>query len=114
MFHPFIPAIGPRSAMSVQKQTYGPGSNGLPQDFGERLDQFMRVSGLGPRPLSRRLGVSPHRIREWRRGVAPSGRCFFRLLALAEDRGLGDILMRQDVHVDREVMERLGDSEVPS
>lgn len=92
MFHPSLPAIGPRSAMSVQKQTHGPVSDSLSEDFGERLDQFMQASGLGPRPLGRLLGVTPHRIREWRRGIAPSGRYLFRLLSLAEDMGMQEML----------------------
>lgn len=92
--------------MSVQKQTHGTGSNGLPRDFGERLDQFMEASGLGPRPLGRLLGVSPYRVREWRRGVVPSGRYLFRLLTLAEDMGLGDILMPLGDHMGRDVVEQ--------
>lgn len=96
MFHRSIPAIGPRSAMLVRKQTHGPGGNGLPWDFGERLDQFMQASGLGPRPLGRLLGVSPHRVREWRRGVVPSGRYLFRLLTLAEDMGMREMLTSPD------------------
>ena len=58
--------------MSVQQHSCWLVGDGFPEDFGERLDQFMQVSGLGPRPLGRLLGVSPHRVREWRRGVVPS------------------------------------------
>ena len=53
----------------------------------------MQASGLGPRPLARLLGVSPYRVREWRRGVVPSGHYFFRLLTIAEGMGLADTLM---------------------
>ena len=81
--------------MSVQNQTYEPVGDGLSKDFGKRLEQFMRVSGLGPRPLGRLVGVSPHRVREWRRGVVPSGRYLFRLLMVAEAVGLRGILMRR-------------------
>lgn len=80
--------------MSAPDQTYQPAGNGLPEDFGERLAQFMEVSGLGPRPLGRLLGVSPYRVREWRRGVAPSGHHLFRLLTIAETMGLRSTLDR--------------------
>lgn len=92
MFHPSLPAIGRRSTVPAQKQTYRPAGDGLPEDFGERLEQFMQASGLGPRPLGRLLGVSSYRVREWRRGVAPSGRYLFRLLTLAEDLGMREML----------------------
>lgn len=80
--------------MSVQKKSHRRVSVSLSEDFGERLDQFMEASGLGPRPLGRLLGVSPYRVREWRRGVVPSGRYLFRLLALAESLGLRSTLDR--------------------
>lgn len=59
----------------------------------------MQASGLGPRPLGRLLGVSPYRVREWRRGVVPSSHYLYRLLTTAEGLGLGHILPAQDVHV---------------
>ncbi len=89
------PATGRRSDVSVQEHSCRPVGDGLPEDFGERLEQFMQASGLGPRPLGRLLGVSPYRVREWRRGVVPSGRYLFRLLTLAEDTDLQGILMRE-------------------
>ncbi|MXY35187.1 MAG: hypothetical protein F4052_02120 [Dehalococcoidia bacterium] len=82
--------------MSVQKQTYEPVGDGLPKDFGVRLDQFMQASGLGPRPLSRLVGVSPHRVREWRRGVVPSWHYLYRLLKVAESVGLREVLMHPE------------------
>lgn len=81
--------------MSAQRQTYERVDDGLPKDFGERLEQFMQMSGLGPRPLGRLLGVSPHRVREWRRGVVPSGRYLLQLMVVAEAVGLRGILVRQ-------------------
>ena len=66
----------------------------------------MQASSLGPRPLGRLLGVSPYRIREWRRGVVPSGHHLLRLLAVAESLGLGDILMPLGVHMGRDVVEQ--------
>ena len=82
--------------MSVEKQTLQLVGEGPPEDFGEWLERFMQVSGLGPRPLGRLVGVSPHRVREWRRGVVPSGHYLFRLLIVAESMGLGDMLMCPD------------------
>lgn len=84
--------------MSVQRRLSRPVVDGLPEDFPLQLGLFMQVSGLGPRPLGRLLGVSSHRVREWRRGVVPSGHHFFQLLTVAESLGLGEILMPQDVH----------------
>ena len=48
--------------------------------------------------LARILGVSPYRLRQWRkRGVAPNSAHLFRLLTLAESMGLRDgILMCPD------------------
>ena len=96
--------------MSVQRQTRRPVSDGFPETFGERLEEFMQVSGLGPRPLGRLLRVSPYRVREWRRGVVPSWHNLSRLLTLAESMGLRDILMPQDVPVGWDVVNCSGDS----
>ncbi len=82
--------------MSIQNQIYGPVGSGLQEDFGQRLERFMQASGLGPRPLGRLLGVSPYRVREWRRGVVPSGHYLFRLLILAEDMGMREMLTSPD------------------
>ena len=82
--------------MSVQQHSCWLVGDGFPEDFGERLEQFMQVSGLGPRPLGRLLGVSSYRIREWRRGVVPSWGHLSRLLALAEDMGLLEVLMHPE------------------
>lgn len=99
-FHPSgLRAIGRHSTVSVQKQPCRPAGDGLDEDFGQRLDEFMQLSGLGPRPLSRLLRVSPYRVREWRRGVVPSGHHLRRLLTLAEDIGLGEILMCPEEHL---------------
>ena len=82
--------------MSVQQQRQRPVGDGLPEDFPARFRLFMQVSGLGPRPLARLIGVSPYRVREWRRGVVPSGHYLTRLLTIAEEMGLGGILLRGD------------------
>ena len=96
--------------MSVQKQTYEPFGIGLPEDFGVRLEQFMQVSGLGPRPLGRLLRVSPYRVREWRRGVVPSWRHLSRLLALAEDMGLLEVLMHPEWDLQARAAASLGEA----
>lgn len=94
MVHPStLPAAGRRSALSVGRQTLRLVGESPSEDFGERLRLFMQASGLGPRPLGRLLGVSPYRVREWRRGVVPSWRYLARLLSVAEGMGLREILM---------------------
>lgn len=79
--------------MPAQRQTLRLVGETPPEDFGERLEQFMQASGLGPRPLGRLLGVSPHRVREWRRGVVPSWHHLSRLLTVAENMGLRELLV---------------------
>lgn len=79
--------------MSVQRQTIRLVGEASPEDFGKRLERFMQVSGLGPRPLGRLVGVSPYRVREWRRGVIPSWHYLSKLLTVAEGLGLREILI---------------------
>ena len=50
--------------------------------FPERLERFKTASGMTWRSLARRLGVSPCRLREWRRGIVPASTHLFFLLAL--------------------------------
>lgn len=82
--------------MSVGRQTLRLVGDGSLKDFPARLRLFMQVSGLGPRPLGRLVGVSPHRVREWRRGVVPSWQHLSRLLTVAEGLGLGHLLTCSD------------------
>ena len=91
-----LPATGRRSNVAVQKQAYRPVGGGLPEDFSERLEQFMQASSLGRRELGRLVGVSSYRVREWLRGVAPSGHHLFLLLTIAESLGLRDTLIRPE------------------
>ena len=81
--------------MGAHRRVYRPFEYALPADFPERLGRFQEASGLTWRSLARRLGVSPSRLRKWRKaGVAPSGAHLFLLLTLAESMGLRDgILM---------------------
>ena len=85
--------------MGVQRKIHPPAVQcGLPEDFPERLAKFQVASGISNRALARRLGVSPDRVRRWRkRGVVPSSSHLFMLLTIAESLGLRDgILMRPD------------------
>ena len=85
--------------MGVQRLVHGlPVVCVFPPDFSERLELFLNESGLSTRALARLLGVSPDRIRRWRkRGVAPSSAHLFPLLTIADVMGLRDgILMRPD------------------
>ena len=70
----------------------------FPPDFSERLELFLKMSGLSTRALARLLGVSPDRIRKWRkRGVAPGPAHLFLLFTIGECMGLREgILMCPD------------------
>ena len=82
--------------MSTGTRVQRPIVSDLPDDFGERLEEFRVASGLGVRSLARLLGVAPYRLREWRRGVAPSSGHLFALVTIAESMGLKGILVRPD------------------
>ena len=81
--------------MGTQQRVHRPFECVLPADFPERLVRFKEASGMTWRSLARLLGVSPYRLRQWRKmGVAPSPAHLFLLLTLAEGMGLRDgILM---------------------
>ncbi len=64
----------------------------FPDDFKDRLVRFKEASGLSWKTLAKELGVKPHRLREWRRGVTPNTPHYIQLLGLAEGLGLGDVL----------------------
>ena len=84
--------------MGVQQRVYRPVEYDLPPDFPERLALFKEESGLSWRAIARLLGVSLHRLRQWRKkGVAPNPAHLFLLLTIADVMGLRDgILMRPD------------------
>ena len=65
----------------------------FPEDFPQRLERFKAESGLSWRSLARLLGVSPYRLREWRRGIVPDSTHLFFLLTLADRLGFRRILM---------------------
>ena len=66
--------------------------------FPERLARFKEENGLSWRTIARLLGVSLHRLRQWRsKGVTPSPAHFFLLLTIADEMGLrAGILMCPD------------------
>lgn len=82
--------------MSTRVRVHRPVVSELPEDFGERIEEFRVASGLGVRSLARLLGVRPYRLREWRRGVPPSSGHLFALITIAETMGLRSILVRPE------------------
>lgn len=84
---------GPTSAVGRRRKTHRRVLFDFPVDFPERLERFKEESQLSWRSLARLLGVSPYRIREWRRGAVPASAHLFLLLILAERLGLLKTLM---------------------
>ena len=84
--------------MGVQQRVYRPVEFDFPPDFPERLALFKEASGLSWKAIARLLGVSLHRLRQWRnKGAAPSHTHLFLLLTIAGAMGLRDgILMCPD------------------
>ena len=82
--------------MPTRTRIHRPVVSDLPDDFGERIEEFRVAGGLTVRALARLLGVSPYRLREWRRGVAPSSGHLHTLVTIAEAMGLKGILVRPD------------------
>ncbi len=83
--------------MGVQQRVHRLVGFDFPEDVPERLQRFMGASRLTWKSLARLLGVSPVRLREWRRGVVPITVDFYLLLTVAEGIGLREgILMCPD------------------
>ena len=84
--------------MGVQQRVYRPIEFDFPPDFPERLALFKEASGLSWKELARLLGVSLHRLRQWRnKGAAPNTAHLFLLMTIADLMGLRDgILMRPE------------------
>ncbi len=103
--------------MVSRMRAHRPVVSDLPDDFGERIEEFRVAGGLTVRSLARLLGVSPHRVREWRGGVAPASRHLYLLLMIAERMGLRDVLMRPDddlpAEVERQIAAGRGDYRPP-
>ena len=83
--------------MGRQRRVHRPVEYDFPEDFPRRLERFRAEAGLTWRSLARCLGVSPYRIREWRRGTVPGSTHLFFLLTLADKLGLRGILMCPDM-----------------
>ncbi len=82
--------------MGVQQRVYRPVEYDLPTDFPERLALFKEKSGLSWKEISRLLGVSLHRLRQWRnKGAAPSTAHLFLLMTIADVMGLRDGILMQ-------------------
>ncbi len=79
--------------MGRRRKTHRRVSFDFPADFPERLERFREAGGLSWRSLAHLLGVSPYRIREWRRGAAPASVHLFLLLTLSNRLGLQETLM---------------------
>ena len=83
--------------MGRQRRIYQPVYYEFPQDFPDRLERFKEATGLTWNALARRLGVNPHRLRQWRKGTVPDSTNLFILLTLAERLGFRGILMCPEV-----------------
>ena len=93
--------------MSTRTRVYRPVVSDLPDDFGERIEEFRVASGLTVRSLARLLGVSPYRVREWRRGVVPASRHLYLLLMIAGRMGLRELLERAGDDLPAEVKRQI-------
>ena len=94
--------------MAARARIHRPVVFDLPDDLGERIEAFREAAGLSVRALARLLGVSPHRVREWRRGVAPDSRNLYLLLMIAGRMGLRALLERPGDDLPAEVERQLG------
>ena len=82
--------------MGVQQRVHRPVEYDLPKDFPGRLELFKKASGLSWKALARLLGVSLHRLRQWRnKGVSPSPANLFLLMLIADVMGLRDGILMQ-------------------
>ena len=82
--------------MGVQQRVHRPIEYDLPTDFAERLELFKKASGLSWKALARLLGVSLHRLRQWRnKGASPNPAHLFLLMTIADVMGLRDGILMQ-------------------
>ena len=64
----------------------------FPADFPQRLKRFREESDLPWAEIARLVGVYPHTVWRWQRGVArPSGAHMMALQSLADEHGLGHL-----------------------
>ena len=91
--------------MGVQKRVYRLVEYDLPTDFAERIELFKEASGLSWKEIARLLGVSLHRLRQWRnKGAAPNSAHLFLLMTVADVMELRDGILMQ---TERDLPERL-------
>ena len=91
--------------MGVQQRVYRPVEYDLPTDFPERLALFKEASGLSWKEIAHLLGVSLHRLRQWRnKGAAPNSVHLFLLMTIADVMELRDGILMQP---ERDLPERL-------
>ena len=78
--------------MGTQRRRYRRIEWPFPDDFPDRLVRFQKASGLSTRALAGLLGVSPYRLRRWKRhgGDDPNPAHLFALLTIAEAMELRD------------------------
>ena len=82
--------------MGVQQRVYRPVEYDFPPDFAERLELFKQASGLSWKEIARLLGVSLHRLRQWRnKGAAPNPAHLFLLMTIADLMELRDGILMQ-------------------
>ena len=79
--------------MGRQRRIHQPVYYKFPEDFPRRLERFKQATGLTWNALARGIGVTPYRMREWRKGTVPDSTNLFILLTLAEKLGFRGILM---------------------
>ena len=100
--------------MARKRRAKRPAAFRFPTDFPQRLERFKEAGGLTWRSLARLLGVSPYRLRKWRRGTVPDSTRLFLLLTVAGGMGLRDgILMCADLDMPCGSLKADGD-EAPS
>ena len=54
-----------------------------PEDFGERLERFMKMADLSRRDLAELLGVRESTVQKWLKGGEPTGGNYWGLMQVA-------------------------------
>lgn len=69
--------------MDERSRTEGYYPELLPEDFGERPERLIELTGLSWEEFAERLGVRHDRVTEWRGGAIPTGGEMWHILRLA-------------------------------